>query len=569
VIRAQDLRIGREVAIKRPRSEQPSAESLARFHREARIQARLDHPAILPVHEFGYDLQGRPYFTMKRFDGQTLAGVLGRGGATPQRLLRAIVEVGRAIEFAHAKGVVHRDLKPANILLGEYGEVFVLDWGVARVLDTADVVNRSDVETIEGQTEAGAILGTPGYMAPEQLRGDADLGTPADVYAIGSILFECLAGEPLHPRGHAAIASTLAPDLDASPANRQPGREIAPELDGLCVAACASMPGMRPTARELVERLQRYLDGDRDLEQRRALAAEQLRLARLARDSGDAARRADAMHAAGRALALDPESVEAAKLVAALLLEPPPSMPTELTESLDDAERKLTRRRSKLVAICYFLVIGFGVVLPWMHIQSWALVGGFFAVVALLGASSLRSVRTGRARVDIPLVGNLVFALLCTRIAGPFMLTPVLIAAVILGLSSLPSLTSRGWIVMTWVYVAILLPILLEWIGVLPATWAVVEGRVLTTSTMFYIHGDLERIALILANLGFLTIFTVFTVRVSRLRRNAQRQLHIQAWHLSQLLPGDKHAATSSLNRTMMPPSRQGAGVAQQRKPVE
>src|SRR2546430_11277663 len=120
VLAATDRKFERDVALKRMRaSDRDSAE---RFLREAKIQARLDHPAIVPVHDLGVDAEGRPYFTMKRVSGVTLADRLAKPGPI-QPLLRALVDVGFAIELAHARGVVHRDLKPANIMLGDYGEV--------------------------------------------------------------------------------------------------------------------------------------------------------------------------------------------------------------------------------------------------------------------------------------------------------------------------------------------------------------------------------------------------------------------------------------------------------------
>ena len=133
VVVAQDQRIGREVAVKRIRAQKPSHDAVERFLREARIQARLDHPAIVPVYELGTDAVGLPYFTMKRLTGVTLGKRL-TDKAPIQPLLRAFADVCLAIQLAHTRGVVHRDLKPSNIMLGDYGEVYVLDWGVARVI---------------------------------------------------------------------------------------------------------------------------------------------------------------------------------------------------------------------------------------------------------------------------------------------------------------------------------------------------------------------------------------------------------------------------------------------------
>src|SRR5262245_11065925 len=228
VVLAHDRRIGRDVAIKRLHSEaEPTEEDIARFLREARIQARLDHPAIVPVYELARDEKDRPYFTMKRLSGVTLSDMLSSPAPTRQRLLRAFAEVCRAIDFAPTRGTVHRDLKPGNIVLGEFGEVYVLDWGVARVLDDLeDEVIPSDTATLEGTAPEGQVLGTPGYMAPEQLT-EPEVGKPADIYSLGAILFEILAGEPVHPRKD-AIARTLAGG-DQSPSRRRPDRQIAPE----------------------------------------------------------------------------------------------------------------------------------------------------------------------------------------------------------------------------------------------------------------------------------------------------------------------------------------------------
>ncbi|HET9991223.1 MAG TPA: serine/threonine-protein kinase [Kofleriaceae bacterium] len=166
VVVAQDQRIGREVAVKRIRAQTPSHDAVERFLREARIQARLDHPAIVPVYELGTDAAGLPYFTMKRLTGVTLGKRLA-DKAPIQPLLRAFVDVCLAIQLAHTRGVVHRDLKPSNIMLGDYGEVYVLDWGVARVIadrsrSTHPMQAIDSHDAVEDGTTAGAILVTPG-----------------------------------------------------------------------------------------------------------------------------------------------------------------------------------------------------------------------------------------------------------------------------------------------------------------------------------------------------------------------------------------------------------------------
>ncbi|HEV7555924.1 MAG TPA: serine/threonine-protein kinase, partial [Kofleriaceae bacterium] len=356
VLSAHDKRIGRDVALKRMRAR-PTDEAAARFLREARIQARLDHPAIVPVYELGRDSEGRPYFTMKRLAGTTVGTLLAQPTPAPrQRLLRAFADVCHAIDFAHARAIVHRDLKPANIMLGDYGEVYVLDWGVARVIEDggADPA-MGDIDSLEPQMTETDLLGTPGYMAPEQIHSRDKVDRSADVYALASILFEIVAGEPLHPRD-SALNSTLAGEVVKSPAQRRPDRGVAPEIDALCIAGLSMSPAARPTARELATRVEAFLDGDRDIARRRTLALEELWRARAAMTAGQ---RAEAMRAAGRALALDPETQGAGELVTALMLEPPTDPPPELQAAWRDTDASNVRRHAVTAIIAYLAIASF------------------------------------------------------------------------------------------------------------------------------------------------------------------------------------------------------------------
>ncbi|MCX5741025.1 MAG: serine/threonine-protein kinase, partial [Proteobacteria bacterium] len=277
VLVAHDAQIGRDVAVKRMRAANPNERQISRFLREASIQGRLEHPAIVPVHEIGRDADNMPFFAMKRVSGTTLSKIIVARTGDPehvpqQRVLRAFAEVCIAVEFAHVRGIVHRDLKPDNIILGDFGEVYVLDWGVAKVLGESDG-DFADVGSGSGEhaTVAGTAVGTPGYRSPEQVRGES-IDARADIYTLGCMLFEILAGVPLHPSGRAVQQSTLA-GIDARPSVRAPDREVPPELDAACVAATALDVDARiATARELGERVLEYLDGDRDLALRRQLA---------------------------------------------------------------------------------------------------------------------------------------------------------------------------------------------------------------------------------------------------------------------------------------------------------
>jgi serine/threonine-protein kinase len=530
VVAAHDRRIGRDVAVKRMRAANPSPATIGRFLREARIQARLEHPAIVPVHELGTDADGRPYFTMKRLAGVTLAKRLEQAGAL-QPLLRAFVDVCLAVQYAHERRVVHRDLKPANIMLGDYGEVYVLDWGVARVNDERD--GRSDGHSLDEGTGTGDLLGTPGYMAPEQVRGEA-VGAAADVYALGAVLFEILTGQPLHPRD-AALPSTLAEA--PSPATRCPDRQIAPELDAVCHAAIAFEPTARPTARELAERVQRYLDGDRDVARRRALASEFLASARSALASGDPEARASAMSSAGRALALDPESAGAAQLVSSMIVEPPRELPAELVGKLRDEDDRDATGRLRIAVTALLSTFAFAVLLPWMHVRDWDTLLGVCGAIGAMAALHWTEYRRGGASVTLDLISALVLSIAFSRIIGPFILTPIVLCGVFFALSANPWLGARPWLLLSWLVIVTLAPLGLEWAGVLGPTWAMTPQSVVSMSQIYTAGTPVEMFALIAMNVGMIAAVALFALAVGRRVRDARRKLTIQRWHLGQLVP--------------------------------
>lgn len=271
-----DVREQRTVAQKILRHDVHDAGMVSRFLDEARMQAALEHPAVVPVYDVGVGENGAPFFTMKRIEGVTLSDVLEarRDGAPTVsgfRLWSALVDVCLAIDFAHAHGIAHGDLKPDNVMLGRFGEVHLLDWGCAVRIDPDGASPTLPMRrTLE-------IAGTPGYLAPEQARGVR--GDPrSDVYAFGAILFELLTGERLHS-GHTVLARVVA-SLDRPtqrPSERAPGRRIHPVLDDLVVAMLAGDPAERPTAREVAERLEAHFDPEaRLVEPERAAPASPL-----------------------------------------------------------------------------------------------------------------------------------------------------------------------------------------------------------------------------------------------------------------------------------------------------
>ena len=200
VYRVMDRTLEREVALKVLDLPDPNAEDLERIRLEARILARLEHPGIVPVHDLGELPDGRIYYTMKWVRGARL------DARVPVPHLEAIDILERACEavaFAHAHGVVHRDLKPENVMLGEFGEVLILDWGVAKIAERHDSTERRADDRDGGlparssqATQPGVIVGTPGYMAPEQERGDPTaIGPWTDVHGLGGLLVFLLSGE--------------------------------------------------------------------------------------------------------------------------------------------------------------------------------------------------------------------------------------------------------------------------------------------------------------------------------------------------------------------------------------
>jgi len=237
----RDVELGRRVALKVLDVEDEDLG--ARLRREARVLARLEHPGIVPVHEVGTLADGRLFYTMKLVDGARL----DRHDAPVAERLRLFLRVADAVGFAHAHGVVHRDLKPANIMVGPFGEVLVLDWGLAkRVGSDAGPLGRGD-------TASGAVLGTPGFMAPEQKAGEsAAVDARADVYSLGAIL-ESLLPSP----APAALRAVAAKAKAAEPGDRYPdvaalARDVTRFLDGERVSVVPE--GLFGRARRLASR---------------------------------------------------------------------------------------------------------------------------------------------------------------------------------------------------------------------------------------------------------------------------------------------------------------------------
>ncbi len=539
VVSARDEHIGREVAIKRMRADSPSPQSIARFLREARIQGQLEHPAIVPIHEVSRDGNGMPYFVMKQLTGITLSDVirsLAEGDPetedvfSRQRLLRAFAEVCLAVEFAHSRNIMHRDLKPANIMLGDFGEVHVLDWGIARAIDEApERESAIDVVTSEGEhTAAGTTLGTPGYMPPEQLRADPDLDQRADVYALGCILFEILTLKPLHPRN----APTA--QVERTPSLRARDRDIPPELDAIVLTATAFEREDRyASARDLGDAVQRFLDGDRDLALRKQLSASELGAARTSLDAGD---HTAAMRSAGRALALDPSNRGAADLVGRLMLEPPKEVPPEVDEALDAADLDALYASRRLIsgggtAFLAFIPI---LVLIGFHDPGLVAIGVVLALGVMACGFAPKQHMIPMFRVSV--IATILAVGLVGRAMGPFLVAPGLAAVTGMTYSSHPKL-ARPWFLIGAFVVVVLGPVALEAFGVLAAS-TTISGDTITLHQMATHLDPLgTQLALIAYTILLVGLATVFGATLTKSRRLAQRTAELQRWKLSQLVP--------------------------------
>jgi serine/threonine protein kinase len=294
-----DTKLRREMALKvthLPRGEIPR-QQLARFVEEAQVNAQLEHPNIVPVHDLGLDPTGRAYFSMKLVRGRSLEDILTarlNGDESTlaefglRRLLDVFLQVCLAMEYAHARGVIHRDLKPANVMIGDFGEVAVMDWGVAKLKEIAAGVSTQAealaaehefIDSLDGgpasapgpvtsvraetkawQTHDGAVLGTPHYMSPEQARGLV-VDERSDLYSLGAMLYEILCGQvPFDHEDPAVVVRRVILENPTPPSALDPS--VPSALETLVMRLLAKEPENRALPlRDVRAHVQNYIDG--------------------------------------------------------------------------------------------------------------------------------------------------------------------------------------------------------------------------------------------------------------------------------------------------------------------
>ncbi len=560
---ARDRRIGREVALKAARPD-GGEDVVSRFNRECRLQGQLEHPGVLPVYDLGNMADGAPFFTMKRIRGDSLENVLRRlsqGDAkttarfSRARLLAAFVTVCQTVHFAHRRGVVHRDIKPANVMLGDFGEVYVIDWGIAKVAASTpaspppspglvDPAPQVDA-TASHDTSSGELLGTLGYMAPEQLK-DARVAEPSsDVYSLGAILFEILALERLHPSDRAVeVADATLASSEERIRRTLRARAAPPELEDACVYATALDRRDRfASVDELLSAVQRFLDGDRDVEARAKLAEQEARLAlrALSKLSSLPAQREVALEHAGRALALAPSHALAQEVILRLMLDQPGhgDEPLEVQREMERNAMLVYRRGAAVGALLHAMWLPFILVLAFTRpkepaaLALWAVLD--LVAVALLAVASRARERTAAFHF-VSLVACIVATDAAARVVGPFITVP---GVVTLTTVTFMLLGRREWHVPTAAIgaVGLVAPYALELAGVIQPTTSFSLGEMRIASPVVELRPGTSALALASGTIVLFAVLCLAARYLQRILLGNARRMALQQWKLKSLVP--------------------------------
>lgn len=542
VLLAHDARINREVAVKQLHADRELApEERARFLREAMVQGQLEHPSIVPVYDIEIRGDGATFFTMRRVIGRTLHAILhdlraedakARAEYTLHKLLTAFATICLTIDYAHSRGVIHRDLKPANTMLGDFGEVYVLDWGLARVVDASEQA----ADSASRLSMPGELMGTPLYMAPEQMQ-DPAVGVAADVFALGAILFEILTLETLRDARHVYVPP------DARTSVRAPARNIAPELETICVRATDADPAERyPSARALHDAVVRYLEGDRELAQRKHQAADHAArareaLARAEHEGSDYEReRQAAIEAMRNALGLEPANPEHYKLLGQIMATPPKTIPPEVHAELRAETERVVRsgaKHSVFGMLSWFLFLPFMFAMGVRDVAQMSFVIVFVLVSAGCSYVAMRQAVVSRPLQIMTAVAMLIAAMGLSRLAGPLVLMPTLIASYAIVLQAHPWGAYRTFGLYAGI-TAMLVPQLLEVIGVLPDSYGFAAGTWFVRPQMVGLNSITEW-CLLIANIAITIVPCLFIAKLRSELSQVQARYLVQAWHYRRL----------------------------------
>ncbi|HEY5926081.1 MAG TPA: protein kinase [Kofleriaceae bacterium] len=518
----RDRRISRFVARKVLHTRlQNDSHYRSRFLLEARVQGQLEHPAIVPVHELAETADGELYFEMKCVKGVTLRQALEaiRAGDitkySRRRLLTAFSSVCLAVDFAHTRGVVHRDLKPENVMLGAFGEVYVLDWGIAKVMHLSETpLEPVDVPAPTTATRVGATLGTPRYMAPERHLGVANPST--DVFALGTILAEILAA---HGEG-----------------------DLPPELEEIQLRATALNASDRyASARELHDALERYLDGDRDLAMRKQLAEEHARRAEqaLARAEHEPAARSQAGQEIGRALGLDPDNRFALRTLMRLLTDVPSQLPAAARAEMELRWRDRQVRTQRLATMATLSMLGLVPMILWMGVRDWPLLGVYIALVAGAGAVQFFAVKH-KYSIIVALLMLLTATSLLTRSLGLAGAAPAALAVIAIAWRMNVHKTIHGLMILGVTGVFLIAPFVLVELGMISANYVARDGGLLLLPKMHELPPAATLASLVMGTFGAVGVALIYGRLYMNELRRAEHRLSFQAWQLQQLVPPER-----------------------------
>ncbi len=529
-----------------------------RFARAARLQAQLEHPAIVPIYDIAAEPDGAESMMFPELRSLSLRRVLDALASgdrdmgrrfTRTALLQAFLQLCLATAYAHARGVVHRNIQPEGVALGDHGEVYLLDWSLAKTMEGPYRPGLASIDSsiAEGRpTLPGQALGTPGYASPEQLVGD-EADARSDVYALGAMLFEILTGSPLHS-GQTVVerVRTTQLGINACPSQRAPNTGIPEGFDTVCVRATATDPKLRyPSARELHDAVERTLEAALEAGRRTELAArhaelaESLAMRALTASSGHYDLRAHVLREAGRAFALDPRSPGARRALRALLEDEPLELPPEAQAEMESEANAQARAIGRFAMFSYG---AFGLILApvlFSGIRSWW--GFAFIAVSVAATVSVAAVMS-RMKKPTGTIGLILALTSFTAIAstagfyGALVLVPLLATANVLCLTAGLERRYRGWVLLMGLC-SVLVPFVLERVGVLPPSYRFGPGTITVLPVVRDLHQTPVRVGLLLSTLAAIIAPTLFTWRMSNTAASARERMHVYGWQLQRLLP--------------------------------